>query len=288
MLSTQPSLQAPIIDGLSILPSLSTATLTSMSQLIPSFLQLSTSSSVHRVRRSSLPISIDSPLATSSMAAENKRTSNGVTKPLSDSSLNHILLAAKAKRNDGKASIVANNVPPKIVLNRVRSLSNATSIPTSKRKYIVHTSISRDGKGPSCEIQQLATLKKKFSGSKLKKLPMDQLVTLIQSKHKSDVGVKEHTFRIPRTSTQKLKPIHIVSARKRAEPKTTGSLSDESLTLLQSNKKLSQISQSNNGRVYRKPLPLSTHKGIAKYELLTGCLYALDIGCAITRQPVNN
>ncbi len=236
-----------------------------MSQLIPSFLQLSSSSLVHHVRRLSLPISIETPLATSSLATDNKRNSIGVTKPLSDSSLHHILQAAKAKRNDGKASVVAiNNIPPRLVLNRVVPLSNAASIPTrstAKRKYTVHTSISRDGKGPSCGIQQSTTLRNKFSGTKLmmKKLPMDQLVTVMQSKRKSDVGVKEHTFRIPRTSRHKLKPI---STRKPSQPKITGSLSDESLTLLQSNKKLSQVSQPNNGRMYRKPLPLPTHKGM--------------------------
>ena len=233
-----------------------------MSQLIPSFLQLSSSSLVHHVRRLSLPISIETPLATSSLATDNKRNSIGVTKPLSDSSLHHILQAAKAKRNDGKASVVAiNNIPPRLVLNRVVPLSNAASIPTrstAKRKYTVHTSISRDGKGPSCGIQQSTTLRNKFSGTKLrmKKLPMDQLVTVMQSKRKSDVGVKEHAFRIPRTSRHKLKPM---STRKPSQPKITGSLSDESLTLLQSNKKLSQP---NNGRMYRKPLPLPTHKGM--------------------------
>ena len=256
LLSTQQSLTSPNKE--SFLSSLSTVTLTTVPQFIPSFLQLSSSTFMQDITETTLPpLTINNaPLTASPLTTDEIRDSADTAKPLSDSSLHCILQAAEAKRIDHKRSSMdsKNAGPSKRVLGKVVSLTT-----TPKRKYIVAESFDRTSSAPR--------------QGKSKKLPIDKLASVMKSKQKRDTSFNEAAFRIPRPSRHKLKPIRGPSKKQSSqmlEPKgKRNSLADNSLSLLQSNKKLACAPKANNwGGARRRIHPMATQKG-----RMTACMH---------------
>ncbi len=265
LLSTQPSLTSqPNKESFSILPSLSTATLASAPQFIPSFLQLSSSSLLQDATTTTLPPL--APLNTSFIATPlaTDRTRHSVDiEPLSDSSLNHILRAVETKKIDSKPQSVDDNksvAHSKRVLRRVTSLSTDVSDSSPQRKtYIV-------SKSESCD-RSSSTLGRFLGKSVMKRLPIERLASIMKSKskEKQDVSLNEAAFRIPRHTRRKLKPVRAAlmdpQSSRILEPKLKGPLADNSSSLLQSNKKLTSKVGHWSG-VHKRVHPIASQKGI--------------------------
>ena len=270
-MSTQPSIQSPLLESF---PSISTTTLTNVSQVIPSFLQLS-SNSLRPKRKEPIlpPIDLSKlSLTTSPTVTEEKRTPIDIAKPLADSSLARILKAAKAKRSDHQPMLTSTRkqtIPPSngAVLGKVTS---HTTRPISQRfisksKYLVPKSVSC-GNNVEKKTSDLSLQKSSMQKSMRRKLPMDRLVTVMKSRHKSDMSASEARFRKSKPSTRTIKQLD----RRPSLPlssafKPRNSLSVDSLSLLQSNKKLTRVNKPRNYKTKRKEISVSTCKGMYKY-----------------------